>query len=235
MPTPSLKIRFLKNLFRLTALVTGALLIASLFISATAQSQQSSYITITTVPFLSFSDIPDSVHYGSYTTDTSGQAFYTQSGSTLDDASVLMVKDTRACGGFEVQLSTSEPAFPATRVVTSTEIDPAVGITGSINNNLIYVTGFSGDTSATAPHNTTCTDFSATATYDSGSCTNTTNNIVGSTRTLMSGALTAPTGRDGEIAVGAAFQTSLDPYTPSGNYSTTLTYTLLDSTTGSCP
>lgn len=234
MPTPSHKINLLKNIFRLTTLVTGAVLIASFIISPPALGQQSSYITITTVPFLSFSYVPGSAHYGSYTSANSVHTFQSQSGSTTDDTSVLLVRDSRGCGGFELQISSSNSSFPETRVVTTTAIDPAVGITGSINNNLIYVTGFSGDTTATAPHNTTCTDFADTDTYDSGTCTNTTNDL-SATRTLMSGALTAPTGRDGEIAVGAAFQTQVPRYTPSGTYTTTLTYTLLDSTSGSCP
>ena len=232
---PHPKTRVIKNFFRAAILITGAVLCAVIIFSFPAFSQQSSYIKVTRVAFLSFAAIPESVHLGSFTVSGNDRELTTQSGGLLNGASVLMVKDTRTCGGFEVQLSSSTPEFPVTRVITSTAIDPEAGITGSINNNLVYITGFSGDTSASAPHNTTCLDFSDGATYNSAGCTSTNNNIVGSVRTLISGALTAPVGRNGQIAAGVAFHTLIPKYTPSGEYRATLTYTLLDSTSGSCP
>lgn len=230
-------IRAINKISKLSTVLTGIVLVVLLTIPFTAQSQQSSYITVSIEDEFSFTDIPDNVYLNSYITSYSGRGPKSQSGSTMDSTSYLIVKDKRNCGGFNLQISSTTTDPLTIRVISSTLLSPA--LSGTTAGNIVYLTGFDGTPdagsvqNAVAPLNSTCSDFDSTSTYLIGGCVSN-SNVLPTTLDLIQGNLTAPAGRDGEMGFGVAFYTWIPKLTAPGEYIDTLTYTLSDDTTGTC-
>lgn len=206
-----------------------------------------STIQITSSPFLSFITVPDSFRI-TVDAPTSPQAVtYTSDLSTgaLQPERYIEVQDTRACGGFNLQMEASAflpaPTPPNTslnenfRVITSV-YDPAEGI----EENGIKYFGFdpnpyAGATGVIAPLNTTSTDFADASIFTSAPFNTGMNILTANTPVdVMQGSLTAPNGRDGIVHTSMSFHLIIPKFTAPNDYYSTLTYTLTDATTGTC-
>lgn len=211
--------------------LTCALFLATTFMSAQAFAATST-VTVTSTPFLSFTDVPDPLSIGSLVTPTADTELTSDADGNLPAARHLTIQDTRGCGGLNLQLQADAytPAGQLSRnnllVVSSTNdqlSEPVVG-------NVEYITGFSGDQTITAPLNTASTTFSDPNTYTAIS-----NNSLDVARDLLQGNLNAPTGRTGEMHISLSFYQLVPKLTIPNDYYTTLTFTLSDDTTGVCP
>lgn len=217
------------------------------------QAGSGSTIQITRTPFLSFERIPDSFGFPSASASSLVQQVYSNSyQTTLSPERALIVSDTRNSGGFNLQLSSSgnllpvggggTPNIPASglRVISSTEINPIpADPPPTINDGIIYLTGFSGDQNIVAPvdvaFNETegCNSFGDLATFINDNCRTVTpasNNMLDNPVDLMQGCLASSAGRSGLIQIGLAYNLAIPRYTPPNTYYTTLTFTLSDAT-----
>jgi hypothetical protein len=191
-----------------------------------------STITITSTPFLSFNDIPDSFQIGSLTVPTVNTSLYSDSdGINLPASRHLTIKDSRKCGGLNLQLQADTflpfqtPDLRNTlRVVTTT----ADQLQGTVVNNVEYLEGFSGDQAIIAPLEAGSTNFGKASTFTS------LNNTLNTPIDLLQGKLNAPAGRDGEIHISVSFYLEIPKLYIPNSYHTTLTYTLSDDTIGTC-
>lgn len=214
------------------AWICGALLLVTVAVSSSAFAATST-ISVTSTPFLSFTDVPDPFSMGSLTVPTADMELTSDGDGNLPATRHLTIQDTRGCGGLKLQLQAGAFAPASTqvtaanlKVVTSTSdqlSEPVVG-------NVEYITGFTGDQTITAPLNTASTTFSDPNVY-----TAVANNSLDVARDLLQGNLSAPAGRTGEMHVSISFYLLVPKLTLPSDYATTLTFTLSDDTTGVCP
>lgn len=196
-----------------------------------------STITITSTPFLSFIDIPDSVQVHSITVPTVDTEITSDSDGFLSSPRFLRIQDTRGCGGLNLQAQ-ADDFTPATtpemknelRLVTSTTDFVDAVVVGGVK----YFAGFTGDQGITTPLNVAGPNFSDPTLF-TGAPFDTVDNTLDSPLDLMQGNLTAPTGRSGAMQIDLSYYLLIPKYTPPNNYYTTLTFTLSDDTTGVCP
>lgn len=211
-----------------------------------AQSNQSS-INITRTGTMSFVTVPTTLDFGSASIPSEKTPIFTDpvlgGSGNLPVERLLTVEDAREEGGFIVTLSanadfTNETSdtipISATapndnlRIVTTPLVEGPVGTT---TNGVVYLDVFSGPETVTANINTGASgtnDFGTTSTFTSVS-----NNILDTTTPVevLNGTLAATDGRLGHMAVGVAGMLYIPAYQATGSYSTTLTWTLTDSTT----
>ncbi len=111
------------------------------------------------------------------------------------------------------------------RIVTT---DQLTGVTGTASNGIIYETGFVGDQNVNAVVNTAATDFSAAGTF-----TSVTNNVLDTSVPIdvFDGTLASTDGRVGRMSDGVSAMFIIPAFQAAGQYTTTLTWTLSDSTT----
>lgn len=223
-------------------IICGALVIISflLFIPSFTYGATST-ITISSTSYLSFSEIPKTFILNStpLTVPTSDQIMTSDTGDKLEPAKALTVMDNRNCGGFNLtmQASNFEPSASNLndnfRVITSPK---TTKYTNNVltENGVNYLDGFTGIKNMEAPLNVETADFSAAGNFTSFGNTNTLNKTI----TLLSGPLTAPDGRNGEMNINLSFYISISKYQPppsvGDQYYSTLTFTLSDATTGTC-
>ena len=219
-----------KKQFILSALCAASLLSTLIASSAFAAT---STIIVTSAPYISFVDIPNSISLGSFAVPIADTDLLSDSDGQLPTSRHLTVLDNRGCGGINLQAQAAAFTPVSTQVVpdnllavTSTNTAEA----GSEVNNIKYLTGFSGDQTATAPLNTASSTFSDPATFTAVS-----NNSLEVARDIMNGSLTAPTGRNGQMHVGMSFYLSIPKYTTPNTYYTTLSYSLSVDTSVVCP
>lgn len=218
--------------------------ITSLLLPSIVFGQQSSEIYVSRTPFLSFVDTPDSINFGTTSTPIATTSLFSDTGVSLENSRLLQISDTRDCGGFNLQVEAAAFSPGGTNAVSNGNLyvvsssSLASPPAGTEINNIIYVNGFSGDQNTIAPVNTTfsatCTSFNQIETFTDPTCmagTNTLNAPVD----ILQGSLTAPSGRDGDMAVGTSFLLQINPFTIPAQYTSTITYTLTDATTGICP
>ncbi len=192
---------------------------------------------------LSFIALPSSFDFGSMGIPTGRTATFSDATATagnLPQAKRLAVQDTRGQGGFTLTLSANgdfsdggsnsilvSNASPDDnlRIVTSPLFN---GASGTTTNGVVYESGFSGPEDVTALVNTAATDFSDEATFTSVS-----NNILDTATPVdvLNGTLSSSTGRIGIMDVGSSAMLYIPAYQAAGSYTTTLTWTLADSTT----
>ncbi len=223
--------------------ITALTLINLIYASSTLAAE--STITVTSTPFLAFTDIPDSFALGTfpYTIPVTDTHYFSDPSGTLPSSRSLTVQDTRENGGFILQLSAEEfqPTPPVDfrnnlKIVSSGASDLYGDLTPV--NGIIYLpaddeTSFIGDQTVSAPLDSGSIDFDDSATFNSVS-----DNTLNTTVDLMDGCLTSG-GRKGQMNVHLAFDALIPKYTlpPSSGdqYYTTLVYTLSDYTPASCP
>lgn len=227
----------------LVLFITALTLVNLLYASSAGAA--GSTITISSNPYLSFLDIPESITMGAppFTVPVTNQSLVSDANGPLPLSRSLTVQDTREAGGFILQLDTAEflPA-PATdlrnnlKMVTSGVSDLYSGETPV--NGIVYLpsdgeTAFIGSQTVSAPLNSATTNFSDPATFTAVS-----GNTLNTTVDIMDGCLTTG-GRKGKMNVHVSYNMTLPKYTvppASGDqYYSTLTYTLSDHTPASCP
>lgn len=196
-----------------------------------------STIEISRTPYLFFADVPNSFSFNPVTTAVTDTELTSDSDGVLGDERLLTVEDTRGCGGLLLQLeaSTFTPAAGASlnnnfRVVTSSQS----GDVGTEVNGIKYLSGFEGDQSGIAPLNVATVNFSdaelfTAAPFDDG------RNILNQPVDLIQGDLDSNSGRIGQMQLGLSFYVNITKYFNPGTYTSTLTFTLTDSTQGNCP
>lgn len=227
----------------LTLFIAGVALI-NLLISAQGFAAEST-VTITSTPFLGFSDIPDSLNmgYSPFTVPVTDETRFSDVNGPLPATRSLTVQDTRNSGGFILQLDASafSPAPPSDlrnnlRVLTTGVSELYSGETPV--GGIVYLpadgeTSFIGNQTVSAPVNSATTNFGEATTFTAVS-----GNVLNTTVDLMDGCL-ASGGRKGKMNVHTAFDIVIPKYTvpPSSGdrYYSTLTYTLSDYTPVSCP
>jgi hypothetical protein len=205
---------------------------------------------------LSFYAIPTSFDFGTTGIPATRQTVFSNPSVTtgaLPTSKRLTVEDTRNSGGFTVSLGANAnfsdghgDSIPVgnispndnLRIVTSTLIDPTdiTGTTGDCPSTtipcVIYESGYDGTPDAAtteninAPVNTTGTNFDAAGTFTALS-----GNILDTSQPVevLNGSLSADQGRVGHITVGISSMLYIPAFQASGQYTTTLTWTLTDS------
>lgn len=222
-----------KSTLKRVTFLASAFFLASTIIAGSSAFAATSSIIVTSSPYISFVDIPNSISLGILPVPTADTNLLSDSDGQLPSSRHLTIVDNRGCGGINLQVQANSFTPASTQVipdnllvVTSTN----TAETGTDVNNIKYLSGFTGDQTATAPLNTASTTFSDPATFTAVS-----NNSLEVARDIIDGTLTAPTGRTGQMHVGMSFYLSIPKYTTPGDYYTMLTYTLSDDTSGSCP
>ncbi|HLG26000.1 MAG TPA: hypothetical protein VI588_04440 [Candidatus Gracilibacteria bacterium] len=222
-----------KRKLQILTVVSGVALMASLLSQSPVHGAIST-IVITQIPFISFNDIPDSFLIAQMSVPTSSQTVTSDPDGSLGSERFLTIRDTRNCGGLNLQLDTS--AFSPTAGLNSglrTVTSAADLIDGVVENGVKYLSGFAGTQGITAPLNVNDTTFSDPALFTDPPF-NTVDNILNGPVDLLQGPLTAPAGRNGYIHIDLSFSLDVPAYTIPGVHYTTLTYTLADDTAGTC-
>ncbi len=212
---------------------------------AWGQSSNQSSVSVNRTGSLSFFAIPSSLDFG--TLGSPGVRTPTFSDSLVDGIEIvnlpanklISVLDTRGQGGFNVTLSangnfsdggtntiTVSNASPNDnlRIVTTSRLG---GVTGTIAGGAIYENGFVGPQTVSMPVNTAATNFGLEATF-TGVASNALDTAV--PLVVFDGTLASTTGRIGKIDAGVSSMLYIPAYQGSGQYTTTLTWTLTDST-----
>ncbi len=237
-----MKGKSLKNL----VVISLAAFLLNFFLPALSFGQQEEdaaiNIVVSRTPFLSFTSLPTSFAFNNVTTALQDQQVFSNTDGDLDRANRLLeVRDTRNSGGFIVQAqSTNLQSSPDViessnlRIVSSTATTPAIDDTGTTLNGVVYLTGYTGTPDAgttqtvDASVNTENTNFGQVGTFD-----DVPDNSLDAPVDILSGCLQLTEGRDGSIATALAYTLTVPAYTPSGEYSAIITYTISDCTTES--
>ncbi len=207
--------------------------------------QQGSNIDISRTPYLSFVDLPESFAFNNISVPINDTGIVSDAtinlstpGAVLPPERVISISDTRASGGFNLQVTATDfsggsSSIPNSgfRLVSSSAITLGVGDT--VNNNVVYMNGFSGQQGLIAPLAVSATaDFSDTTTFTSGAYAAT--NTLDGTVDLLQGCLTEAQGRNGEVGLGISYYLEVPKLTPPEDYNSTLTYTITDTTENPC-
>lgn len=240
-----------KHIIKLTLKTT--LIISTILLTTSITNALTATVKITKTPHLAFYQIPESYRITSTqtppTTDT--ELTSDQSNQDLPESRYLTIQDTRNCGGFTLQVSASEfqpsPTSPnpslnnGFRIITSTNdaISGANVETDSSYPGVKYYgengTNFIGTKQITAPLNVTTTNFADPTLFTQAPFNNGSNILTANTPIdIMQGGLTAPAGRKGLMHLSLSYYLKIPKFTAPNNYYTTLTYTLIDNTSGSC-
>jgi hypothetical protein len=202
-------------------------------------------VVITRTPYLTLVDIPASFSFGSLSVSKDAHDLFSNANGQLPaETNTISVQDTRNEGGFTLQaqagvfVSAQNPTDTISssnlRIVSSSELDAAPG--GDLLGNVYYLTGYAGSPTTGETENiatsvsATGTAFGDVATFDAVS-----GNSLDGPVEIFSGCLSGSQGRVGTMATGFAFTLHIPAYTPAGEYSTTVTYTIIDNTSSSCP
>ncbi|MFO0780827.1 MAG: WxL domain-containing protein [Candidatus Gracilibacteria bacterium] len=212
--------------------------------SVYGQSSNQSTVSVNRAGSLSFTSIPSSFDFGVNAVPSQRTAAFSDGGVTsgnLPSNKKITIQDTRGEGGFMVTISANGPfhdennthelAISNTspndnlRVVTTQSFDGAAGTT---TGGMVYENGFVGDQTVVARIATAATNFGDETTFSSVS-----NNILDTQIPVdvFDGTLPASSGRIGRVSAAAAAMLYIPPLQASGQYVTTLTWTLSDSTT----
>ena len=212
---------------------------------AWGQSSNQSSVNVNRTGSLSFFAIPSSLDFGTLgspavRTPTFSDA--TVNGIELTNLpanKLISVLDTRGQGGFTVTLSANgDFSDGGTNTIPVSNTSPndnlrivstalLSGVTGTTAGGAIYETGFVGPQTVNMPINTAATDFGLETTF-----TAVTNNSLDTAVPLVvfDGTLASTTGRIGKIDTGVSSMLYIPAYQATGQYTTTLTWTLTDST-----
>lgn len=216
--------------------LAGTSLLVSAFTAGSALAATST-ITVTSTPLLSFANVPDPLSMGSISVPLADTELTSDSDGILPSSRYLVIEDTRGCGGLNLQLqadnftpSTTPELKNELRVITST----ADFIDGVVVNGVKYYSGFAGDQTITAPLNAPGINFSDPTLFTDPPF-DTVDNTLDTPLDLLQGNLNAPTGRTGYMQINTVFYLLVPKLTVPNDYYTTLTFTLSDDTTGSCP
>lgn len=210
----------------------SAFFLATTIMSGMALAATST-ITITSSPFLSFVSVPESFSIANISVPTSDLEITSDPDGNLQPSRWLTIADTRGCGGLNLQVEASAFTPASTQVIANNlrvVTSPSTFYDGPVVNNIKYNPTFTGDQTATAPLSAGSINFSDPSTFTAVG-----NNSLEVARDVIAGTLTAPTGREGQMHVGMSFYLSLPKFTAPNAYHTTLTFTLADDTSGTCP
>lgn len=229
------------KIFAGLALMTFVLGVFPSAVFGQSSGEQNAIQEITSDLFLSFTQFPASFTFPSSVTSTSSFRVYSDQGATLPDTRLIKIQDTRDTGGFALQVVATNFTSPSghviprdgLRIVTSTAL--AQPPAGTVDNDVLYITGFSGETGVNAPLRTTlgptCLDFGQLTTFTSPACVfDPSANSLDRTVDLLLGSLPASQGRSGEMAVGVSYSLLVPAYSIPDTYHTVLTFTLSDAT-----
>ncbi len=212
---------------------------------AWGQSSNQSSVNVNRTGSLSFFAIPASLDFGTLGSPSARTPTFSDSLVdgvelvNLPSSKLISVLDTRGQGGFTVTLSANGNFSDGgtntirvsnvnpddnLRIVTSSRLE---GVTGTTAGGAIYETGFAGPQTVNMPINTAATDFGLEATF-----TGVANNALDTAVPLVvfDGTLASTTGRIGKIDTGVSAMLYIPAYQATGQYTTTLTWTLTDST-----
>lgn len=209
------------------------------------QASNQSSVNVARTGSLSFFAIPSSLDFGLMASPAIRTPTFSDQNINgielinLPANKLISVIDTRGQGGFTVTLSANGDftdggtnSIPVNntspndnvRVVTTTRLD---GVTGTTTNGAIYETGFVGPQTVSMPINSIATNFGLETTFTSvtGNTLDTAVPVV-----VFDGTLPSTDGRIGIIDAGISSMLYIPAYQASGQYTTTLTWTLTDST-----
>ncbi len=198
---------------------------------------------------LSFFAIPANFNFGAMAIPNQRTAAFSDAGpssfANLPVSKKLTVEDTRGAGGFTVTLSADgnfsdggSNTIPVSntapndnlRVVTTTNLNNSDNVPfPGASNGVIYESGFTGDQTVNAQINASGTLWGQTNTF-----TSVTNNVLDTSTpvNVLEGTLSSTQGRIGHMTVGVTSMLYIPQFQAPGQYITTLTWTLADSTTG---
>jgi hypothetical protein len=217
--------------------------LASLAFASLAGAQVSgsagSSIAITRTPYLSIDATPDSFAFPSAPARATVRDIFSSTDGALSADKVIRVTDARASGGFILQAQASDftngiNVIPASALRIVSTADIGVPPEGVVVNNVHYLNPFTGVQKVTAPVNAATSEFSQAGTYDEVQ-NRPQNNVLNVPVDILSGCLPATEGRVGSMAIGLAFTLKIPPYTVPDTYNSTITYTITDFTSDSCP
>lgn len=212
--------------------------------SVFGQSSNQSTVSVNRSGSLSFTSIPSSFDFGVNVVPSQRTAAFSDGGITAGNLPAnkkITIQDTRGEGGFIVTISANGPfhdenntrtlAISNTspndnlRMVTTPAFDGAAGTT---TGGLVYENGFIGDQTVVGRINTAAINFGDETTF-----TNVSNNVLDTQVPVdvFDGTLPANSGRIGKLSAAAAAMLYIPALQGSGQYFTTLTWTLSDSTT----
>ena len=206
------------------------------------QSNQST-VNINRTGSLSFYDIPSSFNFGTTTVQSTKTPTFSDplvTAGSLPAGKKITVQDTRGEGGFTVTLSANGDfsdggsntiAISNTapndnlRIVTSPLV---TGVTGTTTSGIVYETGFAGPQTVNAQVTTSSNNFA-----EEGTFTGVTGNVLDTTVPVdvFDGTLASTDGRIGRMSAGVSAMLQIPAFQADGQYVTTLTWTLTDSTT----
>lgn len=207
------------------------------------QSYQST-VSINRTGSLSFDTIPTNFDFGAMMVPVLRTATFsdpTVTAGSLPAGKKLTVQDTRGQGGFMVTISANGnfietsggPGIIAVsntspndnlRIVTSPLF---VGATGVTTNGMVYEPGFGGPQTVSAEIGTASDNFA-----DPNTFLNVSNNILDTAVPVdvLNGTLPGTDGRIGLVSTGVSAMLYIPAFQATGQYVTTLTWTLSDST-----
>jgi len=232
--------RYQKQLLISTVVALG---INLLFSSMVLGESDQSTVSVNRSGNLSFSAIPNSFDFGTIAVPnvkTPSFSDPTVNGGNLPISKRLTVEDTRGEGGFTVTLSANNNFSDGgsntivisntapndnLRVVTSPTL---TGVSGTTTNGIIYETNFTGPQTVNALINTNNNYFGTSNTF-----TDVTNNALDTSVpvVVLDGTLASTNGRIGFMTTGVAAMLDIPAFQAAGQYTSTLTWTLSDSTT----
>lgn len=230
---------------RIITSITFLVLISSLIMPTISFGSQGSSIAITRTPYLSFADLPDPFSFTSYTASAATGAIFSDPtvdlsvpGAGLPSSRKLIVSDTRNSGGFNLQVSaTNFTGGTVTinksnlRVLSSPHLSSPPA--GAIANDVLYLSGFIGQQTLTTPVKAaTDANLGTDSVFTTG--TSAGHNALSGTVDILDGCLSSIQGRNGQMAIGMSFYLAIPKFTPPGTYDSTVTYTITDSTSGTC-
>jgi hypothetical protein len=210
--------------------------------SVLGQSNQSS-VNVTRSGSLSFGTIPTRYNFGTITVPSKRTPTFTNSTVDVWNGGIISVQDTRGTGGFTVTISANgnfSDGGSNTILVSNTAPNDNLRIVtappdfsiGTTQNGVSYGNGFSGPMTVSAPINVAMhggNTFGQESTF-----LGVTNNVLDTDVPVVvfDGTLSSTVdGRVGLMETGSAGMLYIPAYQAPGRYSTTLTWTLTDSTT----
>lgn len=210
--------------------------------SVLGQIPAQSTVSINRTGNLSFASIPTSFDFGITTIPSQRVAAFsdpTVTAGSLPANKKLTIQDTRGEGGFTVTISANNNFINETsdtiaisnstpndnlRIVTTPLF---TGATGTTANGIVYDSSFTGAQTVVAELNTASNNFA-----DANTFLNVSNNVLDTTIPVdvFDGTLASTDGRIGLLSTGAAAMLYIPAFQATGQYVTTLTWTLSDST-----
>jgi hypothetical protein len=243
-----MKLKSIHNKIRVFTLVSAITLLAAFLLPGTGFGQQASNIAITRTPYLSFYMLPDSFAFSSLTVPVVNTPVFSDPtidlsvpASELPITRTLLVTDTRAKGGFNLQATATNftggtvPINNSSfRIVSTTSTNMSAG--HSDVDNVIYINDFTGEHGITAPLDAGAAAHFGHADTFTSVPDNTLNNSVD---ILLGCVLPGPDpgpylGRNGTVGLGLSYDLIIPKFQPPADYTSTVTYTITDASEN-CP